>query len=323
MVVKKLLIFFLVSSCITISSLAYVNYGLLKDSSISIENANTVEISKDIKTLGYIPDYSYNICDRDSKGNKIILLSNNLIYIVNSNEETISIVDKSNFADFAKFINDDNVLYGKCNKNGFVELYIYTISNKNTKKLDSIKIDSSNTFVLETVVELDDKRIFFSGKSISESDEKLSWYSYDGNFVEKLSNSNNILKILDIEDIHITNTYNNSLYIGNTLFSYKNSFKYKLLGHIDNIVYAIDLKNNCVLSIKVDDTIQMLNEVPLDSHNITDVICSDSLYLVFPEYIIDLLKGVKIPLDVNKSLLTIGEHYLILESNGKVEKYMY
>ena len=320
---KKIFIFSLISTFVVISSLSYVNYALLKDSTIDLINIKKEDISLSVNDAEKIRYISNNLSEFQVSPNldKLLYTSNEILYLLDLYSDDLKMIDTISFVSDFSFLDDNFILYAS-KKESEVEVYTLDLLSNESICLGSL---SYKNFIGIKNVYIEDDFINFDIEYLNDGDKYSRSYIYKNGSIQR-SNKSTVANSLLFGENYIYETNDNTVHIGDLTFTYNNNNKYSLIGmnKQDNILYLLDLTTNeDIISLNISDTIDILEEV-----NIRDVIynkplVSDSLYLLGDNFIVDLNNSIKVNLDENINIVYVSETFIYFVYNNYLMKINY
>lgn len=284
---KKIFVFSFFSVIITFFLLYYINFVLLVDSSIT---KNTELKDNSITTnIAFIPK-GYNKCDYNDDYSQVVFLNNNMVYLVDLNKKEHKLLKELFFVQDVSFVDKETLLYVTKNNNSIV-LNIYNLADESIAVLGELSFRYFTN--LNNVYRKDDS-IYFDVEYLKDGMEGSKSYIYSNDTIKSRNTSFNISKEIYIDDIKIYTNTNGATYINNSLFTYKDSSNFEILGKDSNdILYLIDKETNSkIVSLAVSESINIIDEYDLEKISYKYIMCTDSLYLISENFIYDLNKDI-------------------------------
>lgn len=315
---KKIFIMFLLSVCVVFFSLFYVDSIFLADSSVKLESKEEIS-SEDIeKVIGYIPS-NYSNFNFSKDFNRAVFIANNLIYLLDIASENINIIETPVFANSCSFLNDNYIIYSS-KDNTRVSIYIYDILESKSHLLGSLSY--KNFISLDNPILIDDELFFDIRYSYNNEILSRSYIYKNNEFSRKSSNEYYITKSAYLDNDYVYTNNDKNTYINNLLFTYKNNSSYEYIGvDSNNLIYLYDTKNeNKIVSISLSDTIDIVDEYTMDNIEYSRFFCSDKIYLIGSNFILDLNGGNKINLEKEGNILYIKNNTILYERYGVLYK---
>lgn len=320
---KKIFIFSLISTFIVISSLSYVNYVLLKDSTINLININKDDISlsiNDAEKIRYISNNS-SIFRINPNLEKLLYTSNEILYSLNLSSSNLEIIDTTSFVSDFYFLNDEFILYAS-KKESEVEIYTLNLLTKDSDFLGSL---SYKNFVGLKNVYIKDDLINFDIEYFNNGDKSVRSYVYKDNKIQRSNKSTTVNSLL-LDGNYICETNDNTVQINGLTFTYNNNNKYSLIGvnKKSNILYLLNAATNeNIISLNITDNIDILEDININDVEYTKMLVSDSLYLLGSNFIVDLNNSIKVCLDENVNIVYVSEEYIYFIYNNCLMKINY
>lgn len=318
---KKILILSLLSTCVVFFSLWYIDSVILSDSSIKIFENTEITLSDDSTIIGYLPK-NYSAFSFSPALDKAVFTANNIMYLADIESENVKIINTDSFVQTCSFLDDSYIIYTSVNAKE-VYIKVFDLSLNESYTLGSLSY--ANFISLDNARLVDDK-ILFDIKYRNNGDDLSRSYVFYNNSISRISsNDYYTIKHITSNDNTIFTTNENKTYINDSLFSYNNNSLYSLIGKdLANIIYLNDIEcKNKVISISVSENIDIIEEYTLDSIEYNKFFCSDKLYLIGDNFVLDLDNGIKINLEKNGNILYIKNNTILYEKNGVLYKQKY
>lgn len=311
---KKVFIFSLISLVFTITSLSYVNYALLSDSSVSVSNSSE---NVRITSIGFLPSV-YSSPRFSDDYTKAIFLCNDLLYLFDFSKGSYDVLGELSFVKDAHFINDVNILYVLNAKNG-ISINVYNLESKSSYKLGYL---SYKYFTNLSDVEVVDNNLSFTVNYRKDGTDGKKSYVYVNDKLKSKFKSSNVINDLRFEDNYIYTTDSYNTYINNALFTYKDNSQFTLVGKdFNDVIYLQNMEDvNNLVSIKISENIEILDEYSLDNISFNDIMCTDSIYLIGDNFAYDIQRDEKYLLNTTANILLPLNGEIYYESNGEVFK---
>lgn len=318
---KKILILSLLSTCVVFFSLWYVDSVILSDSSVKMFKEAEITLTDDSTVIGYLPD-NYSVFSFSPTLNKAVFTANNIMYLADIESESVKILNTDSFVQTCSFLNESYIIYTTVNAKE-VYIKVFDLSVNETYVLGSL---SYKNFISLDNSRIIDNKILFDIRYRDNDDEFSRSYVFDNNAISRIgSNSYYSVNHIVSGDNLVFTTNENKTYINDSLFSYNNNSAYKLIGKdLFDVLYLQDMEyGHKVVSISVSDNIDIIEEYTLDSVDYNKFFCSDRLYLIGDNFILDLDNGVKINLEKNGNILYIKNNTILYEKQGVLYKQKY
>lgn len=313
---KKFLIFSLISLVVTVTSLSYINYALLSDSSVSVNIENSVDLGEAV-TVGYLSS-GYSSPEFNDDFSKAIFLCNDLLYIFNLSLNSYEVLGELSFIKDAQFIDTNTILYVSDDKDG-ISLNIF---NLNDRTIDELGTLSYRYFTNLNNVKLNEDALYFDIEYVKDGVRGAKSYYYKNNQIKSNNSYLNKIADLNVDDNYIYTTETLDTYINNSLFSYNNSSKFEVLGKDTNdIVYLMDKENDDrIISIAISENIEILEEYNLGNTSYNKILCTDSVYLIGDTFAYDIKNNKKLSIDTPANILLIIDNTIFYEQDGELLK---
>jgi hypothetical protein len=312
---KKLIVYMLIGTAITIGPLYYINNVLLSSTSTIIE--------KDSKTVS-IPVNSYVKVPGGAKNISLLYDSNNLAYLDSGNiyvkdvkKDTMShtIVENTPIL-YARPLDDRGIImYFTYDKNK-LEIRTYdvdkqektlqkSISVKNLYEIKDVKYSSLTNLIYIDVV-INENKVYKDTVFRVDIMKEVSSYIVNKQISE--------LELLNNKDTLVYQDVLNNVFIKGKQFQYENNKKYKLLGVDKNdIIYLVTLDSSRNVLAVNGNSIKKLQQ--LDDINFIDTINSDNtVYLIYKDYILDLITNSKVEVKSDEKIIDINNDSILLEN---------
>lgn len=313
---KKILIFSLISLVVTVTSLGYINYALLSDSSVSVNTENNVDLSEAV-TVGYLSS-GYSSPKFNDDFSKAIFLCNDLLYMFNLSSNSYEVLGELSFIKDAQFVDNNTILYVSDDKDG-ISLNVFNLTDRTTNKLGTL---SYRYFANLNNVRLNDDMLYFDIEYVKDGVRGAKSYYYKNNQIKSNSSYFNKIANLNINDNYIYTTETFDTYINNSLFSYNNSSKFEVLGKDTNdVVYLKDKENEGkIISIAISENIEILEEYNLGNTSYNKILCTDSIYLIGDTFAYDIKNNIKLSIDAPANILLVIDNTIFYEQDGEFLK---
>lgn len=310
---KKIIIFCLTSVFVVFTSLYYVNFVLLVDSSV-ISNKPIVNKEYSEERIAVIPK-GYSSSDFNNTYDKLVLLNKNLVYLIDLNSSKSSILKELSFVEDISFLDSDNLLYVTKNTNS-ITIKKYSISEKNIEVLGDL---SFKYFTRLNNVTYEDDSIYFDVEYLKDGINGSKSYVFKNGRISSSSKTTSILKKLNVNDSVIYTTDSGVTYINNSIFQYSGSSNFELLGvDKENIVYLIDKTNSgTIISLSVSDTINILESYNLGEITYKEIMCTDNVYIIEDDFVYNLKENNLTPFNEGHILLIVN-NVIYYEKDGEI-----
>lgn len=310
---KKIIIFCLTSVFVVFTSLYYVNFVLLVDSSV-ISNEPIVNKGNSEERITVIPK-GYSSSDFNNTYDKLVLLNKNLVYLIDLNSNKSSILKELSFVEDISFLDSDSLLYVTKNTNS-ITIKKYSISEKNIDTLGDL---SFKYFTRLSNVKYEDDSIYFDIEYLKDGISGYKSYVFKNGRISSSSKTTNILKKINVNDSVIYTTDSGVTYINNSIFQYGGSSNFELLGvDKENIVYLIDKTNSgTIISLRVSDTINILESYNLGEITYKQIMCTDNVYIIEDNFVYNLKENNLTPFDEGHVLLIV-DNIIYYEKDGEI-----
>lgn len=320
---KKILSFFLISSCVVIFSLSYVEYVILDDNAIDlIDWCNSAEILNvaDASEISYIPgdDSKFKV---SSDSNTLLYTSNQLLYSLDLSSMDLKMLNTDTFVSDFCFLDTDYVLFA-CKKKSEVDVYLLYLPSENCELLGSL---SYKNFIGLSNAYMSNDLIFFDIEYLYNNDKCSRSYVYEDDIIRR-ADSVSIFNLFNINDVSVYEDKNNNIYINGSIFSYNGVSKYSILGvnNNDNLLYLLNKETNVnVVSLKVGDSIDILEDINISGLDYRDVLVTDGIYLISDNSVIDLNNSLKIGLDRICNIVYVSKNSIYFVVDNTLMKINY
>lgn len=320
---KKILILSLISIFVVFASLFYVNYFLLSDSTIDIFSSKDRELTlkEEPTIIGYLPK-NYSAPKFNAASNKAVFLANNLMYLWDLKQNSIENIKHQKFIKSVDFIDNEYIIYAS-NANDGININVLNISSNEDYLLDNLSyknfLDMSNIRVVEG-------SLYFDIEYLKDGSKSSRTYVYTNNSLKRSEQYHtDIINSEVANDKYVYTTLGPKTFIDSNPFSYKGNSMYELIGaDKDKTIYLLDkTKNNTILSLAINDTVDILEETTFEGISYNKIICSDGLYLVGSDFILDTSKGIKVNLQQTANILYIENNNIYYEHDGALMRHVY
>lgn len=318
---KKILILSLLSTCVVFFSLWYIDSVILSDSSIKIFQKTEITLTNDNTIIGYLPE-NYSAFSFSPNLNKAVFTANNIMYLADIESESVKILNTDSFVQTCSFLNESYIIYTSVSSRE-VHIKVFDLFANESYVLGSL---SYKNFISLDNARIVDNKILFDIRYSNNDDEFSRSYVFDNDSISRIgSNSYYSINHITSNDNIVFTTNENKTYINDSLFSYNNKSSYKLIGKNSlDVIYLHDIEHeNKIVSISISDNIDIIEEYTLDSINYNKFFCSDRLYLIGDNFVLDLDNGVKINLEKNGNILYIKNNTILYEEKGVLYKQEY
>ena len=313
---KRLIIYMLIGTVITVSPLYYVNNVLLSDTNVIIEekSGKILPISASLNVK--VPAEAKNISLLYDRKNLIYLNSGNL-YIKNIEKDTIlSTVVENTPVLYARPLDDrDIIMYFTYDQNK-LEIKTFDVNKgektqqksitvKNFYQIKNLKYSSLTNLIYINVV-INENQVFKDKVYRVDIMKDISLYTVNKEISQ--------LELLNSKDTVVYQNVLNNVYIKGKQFEYENYKEFKLLGVDKNdSIYLLALNNKGTVIAVKNGSIQKLQQ--LDNINFTDIINRDNkIYLIYKDYILDLIDNKKIKISPDVKIVDINKSSILLEN---------
>ena len=313
---KRLIIYMLIGTVITVAPLYYVNNVLLSDTNVIIEekSGKILPISASLNVK--VPAEAKNISLLYDRKNLIYLNSGNL-YIKNIEKDTIlSTVVENTPVLYARPLDDrDIIMYFTYDQNK-LEIKTFDVNKgektqqksitvKNFYQIKNLKYSSLTNLIYINVV-INENQVFKDKVYRVDIMKDISLYTVNKEISQ--------LELLNSKDTVVYQNVLNNVYIKGKQFEYENYKEFKLLGVDKNdSIYLLALNNKGTVIAVKNGSIQKLQQ--LDNINFTDIINRDNkIYLIYKDYILDLIDNKKIKISPDVKIVDINKSSILLEN---------
>lgn len=309
---KKIYIFCLLSIFVVFTSLYYLNFVLLVDSSVVSNDFSTED---DFEGSVAFISSGYSSYDFSDDYTKLVLLNKNLVYLVDLTKKESLILKDLSFVEDVSFLDKDNLLYVTKNSNS-ITIKKYSISDRSIEVLGDL---SFRYFTRLSNVKVKEESVYFDIEYLKDGSKGSKSYVFKNNSIYSSNKNDGIVQELNINGNPIYTTESNVTYINNSIFQYDRSSNFEILGKDTNdVLYLIDTTiSGKIVSLNVSDTISILEAYNLDSISYKEIMCTDSVYIIEDGFVCNLKENMIMPFDKGHILLIVN-NIIYYEKDGEI-----
>lgn len=309
---KKIIIFCISSVFVVFTSLFYLNFVLLVDSSVI--SAESLKFTEEEGNIAFLPK-GFSSCDFSEDYSKLVLLNKNLVYLVDLNKKESVVLKDLSFVEDVSFLDKDTLLFVNKDTNSII-IKKYSISEKNIEVLGDL---SFRYFTRLDNVRYDSNSIYFDIEYLKDGISGSKSYIYKDGNIKSFNKQNNIIKYLNIGDNLIYTTESYITYINNSIFKYNDSSNFEIVGKdTDNILYLKNKTTNSeIMSLNLCENIEILNSYDLKDIAYKEILCTDSIYVIADDFVYDIKENKMIPFNQGHILLIANDN-IYYEKDGEI-----